>query len=280
MAVENLKVQLEFRMGEANWSEIYYRSGSDPKGGRDPAIAMARERLKLCVPVAAIHHIRISAAQPGGRSYRFPLVAGSGTVSGPDRRDVGPVTNTVGVYSASGVFRKLKFHGYPDNAITFDPAGVPDTALGGATANFLGFLKANGWQIRHIATPAREATKKIWTIAVAANGTVTFGCDTTGLALGQKVRVSSCQGYHAGQFNGVWTVSGPNPLSPVSFTASSKRYIDPNFFYVGSSGSIRDGSPAGYIYLPIDDWDLYQSPGTRKVGRPTDSPRGRQSSRR
>lgn len=276
----SLKVQLEFGMEEANWSEIYYTAGSQPKAGRAVAEAMARERLKFLVNAGRIHHIRISGAQPGDRSYRFPLPNGAGAYPIVDTRDNGNVTVTMGVYSTSGVFRKLKFHGLPDSSVYFDANGVENTTVTAALGNFVDYLILNQWQIRHIATAANLATKKISNITVASNGVVTFTVDTVGLVVGQKVRVSSCQGYHASQFNGVWTVGGPIPLPAGSFAASSRRFIDPNFFYVPSSGSVRDGSSTGYTYVPMASRDDFQQSGTRKTGRPTDSRRGRVSARR
>lgn len=281
MATVNLRVQLEFRMGADGWSELYWHAGTSPKSFALNAADLVTERKKCLVNDAVIHHVRISAAQPGAHSYRFPVPNGSGALPNSYLRDVGPVTTTVGVYSTSGSFRKLQLHGLPDTDHAYDDNGVPSVTLSGNVATFLAYLKAQSYQIRSVSAKAGDlANKKIADIAVAGTGVVTFTVDATGLVGGQKVRVSGARGSKAKQFNGVWTVG--TTLTPITngFTAVTNRIIDPNFFYVTNSAVIRNNAPESYQFFSIDDWDAYEYPGTRRTGRPTDSPRGRRSSQR
>jgi hypothetical protein len=264
-------------MGPDGWSEIHYRDGSTPKASQDTAQALVNERVKLLVSVGQIHHVRISGTTPGSRSYRFIPTGGQGGRVASKVRDVGAVTQTIGLYSAAGFFRKLAMHGFPDISSEFDAAGTQDVSIKSGVATFLTYLKTNGYQIRHITTPAADpALLPVSNIAVA-NGIVTFTTAAPGLAVGQKVRISSCKGLRVSQFNGVWTVAGLVAGPPAGFTATTKRGIDPDFIYTLSTGKVRDASPASYSYPTIDSWDTYMQASTRKTGRPTDEHRGRRS---
>ena len=139
MAVTNLKVQLEFRMGPDGWSEQYFTTGSSPIGAKALAMELVNKRRGCLVTVATIHHVRISPANEQTiRSYRFPVPNGTGTT--PARRDMGSATCVVGVYTESGHFRALKLHGSPDATIAYDADGNPSSALTSLIKTFMDYL--------------------------------------------------------------------------------------------------------------------------------------------
>jgi hypothetical protein len=273
MAVTNLKIQMEFSIQQNGWSEFLYHAGASPVGFKASAALLVSERLKCLVQGARCHHVRISGATPGQRSYRFPPSFQSGSI--PSAPDVPAVTSTIGLYTAEGSFRKLLLHGLPDAAHVYTVSGQPELGLGSLTRAYLQFLVANGYQIRTKTLPANDpALKTITNITVAANSVVTFTVDATGYSTGNKVIVSGCKGANAGQFNGVWTiVSVANDLS--SFTATTTRRITTTFIYNGGTGKIRNGGSSGYAFQNITDFDEIWESSTRKVGRPSNSPRGR-----
>lgn len=275
MAVNNLRVTMEFEMNSEGWSETLYHEGSSPIAFSAAAKALVVERQKVLINVATIHHVRISGAQPGARSYRAVITNGSGAIGADSRRDVGPVTTNVGLYGATGAYRKLQLHGLPDHWHNYTSTGSLSGAMVGALTTYLGYLASSGYQIRHESVMASEPTlPKIKNITVAG-GEVTFIVPNDDLEEGDKVKVSGVKGFNAKQFNGVWTVgelvAGENP----GFKATTTRLIDTNFFYLLNSGRLRDASPAAYSYQTIAAWDETDSNGTRRTGRPTNSPRGR-----
>lgn len=275
-----LKVQLEFRLAGPGFSEIYYVAGSDPKGYAGSAMDLVRERQKMMVRVAIIHHVRISAAQPGGKSYRFPVISGAGALAPVNARDVAAVTSTVNVYTTSGIRRTLKFHALPDDLTVFNVDGSESSALDPRVANFIDTALLGKYAIKAQAIPAKLATRRIADITVAEKGDVSFQCDTVGLLEGQHIRVSSCQGWKANQFHGVWRVGKIIAGPPTSIVCGTRRPIDPNYFYSKATGTIRDAETSGFNFLPMASRDNFQVASTRKVGRPTDAPRGRSSNRR
>lgn len=280
MPVTTLRIQQEFRMGPDGWSEIIWHAGSSPKEFKTEAEALVRERLKCLVAVGSVHHVRVSGMQPGAKSYRFPITNGQGGVVPSKKRDVGPVTTTVGLYGANGAYRKLMLHGLPDSDHRFNEAGIYDSGLSGAVETYIRYLKTNGYGIRTSTKAVNDATLKEIEDITALGNVVTFKMDATGLAKGQKVRINSAKGFFASQFNGVWTVK--TILDPVTngFTATASRGVVPGFFYVGGTAKVRNGNVEGYAFEPIDSWDTYEGVGSRKTGRPTDLPRGRRSNRR
>lgn len=278
MAVEQLKVQLEIRMGADGWGEDYYAAGTVPKAFAAAAQSLADERKKMLVKTATIHHCRISAAQPGGRSYRFPVVNGAGSRPTVQHRDFGNVAVNIGAYGEGGAFRKLCFRGFPDDTIVYDANGVADTTLPNLLPTFLAYLKAQQYLIRHIARAPNDLANIVIKDIGSVDGSVTFTCNATGLAESQHIKISSCKGHKASQFNGVWIVG--ELLNPVTlgFKAGTKRLVDANFFYVKSTGRIRNVEAAGYTFQKMVDFDAFITPGARKTGRPTDEHRGRRSS--
>lgn len=279
MAVENLKVQMEFTMGGEGWSEILYHAGASPIGFAAAAAALVEERKKMLVAVAQIHHVRISAAQPGARSFRFRVSNGAGAVSASLARDVGNVTSTVGVYGELGAYRKLQFHGRPDDAHVYMASGAINAALTGATTAYLNYLVANNYQIRHQTVAANDPVNKSIQDITVDDGVVTFVVDTTGLSERDKIRVSGVKGFNARQFNGVWTIGSKVVGPPTAFTSATTRLIDPNYFYLARSGVIRLANPSAFSYQRITGYDAFEDYSTRKTGRPSNSPRGRRSTR-
>lgn len=276
MPVTYLKVQLEFRISGEGFSEIYYHSGSDPKGFKASASALVEERKKLLVAVGTIHHVRVSGAQPGARAYRFPVFNGGGVVASTKTRDVGAVTGTVGLYGNNGAFRKLQLHGLPDDYHTFDTAGNPNPALGADLSNYLTYLQTNAYAIKHTIVSANDAANAVVNDITVAAGVVTFKVNPAGLAVGKKVRISGPKGTRVRQFRGTWTVGA---LLADGFTSRTTRSIDTNFFYIPGTAKMRAGEPDAWNYEPITGFDDFEIAGSRRVGRPTDSPRGRRSNR-
>jgi hypothetical protein len=273
----SVKIQLEFRLGADGWSEIYYHDGGTPKASQSTGQALVDERVKLLVALGTIHHVRISGTAPGSRSYRFPPIGGGGGRPAAKVRDVGAVTHTVGLYTANGVFRKLILHGFPDEASFYLPDGSAATAMGDLTRDFLQFLKTNNYQIRHLTVAANDDGNPEISAITAAGADVTFAGTFPGIAAKQKVRVSGCKGFGAAQFNGVWTVGSLVTGPPAGIKCNRAKGFNANFQYVASSGKLRSAQPAAYSYPIIDSWDPFVGQSVRKVGRPTDSPRGRRS---
>jgi len=275
--VASVKIQLEFRMGGDGWSEIYYHGGSAPRDSKGVAQALVTERVKILCAVGVIHHVRISGTTPGSRSYRFPPTGATGGRVASKTRDAGAVTTTVGMYSADGVYRKLALRGMPDDGHNWNEAGQESTTIPGMTQTFLNYLKDQQFQIRHIVLPATdEGLSPIKDVSVAA-GIVTFTTDSLIPVVGKKVKISGMKGLKASQFNGVWTVGSVAAGPPMTFSALTKRLIDPNFFYIKGTGRIRSAEPAAYTYVTINSFDDYDTTSTHKTGRPTDSHRGRRS---
>jgi hypothetical protein len=275
VVVEYCRHQLEFRMGSDGWSESYYHGGAVPKAEKPVADQLVIERKKFLVSVAQIHHVRISAATPGGRSYRFPVFSGFGGVNSP--RDAGVVTSNIGGYGDLGAYRTFQFHGVKDASHIWDDQGAPNVAITPFIQPFLDYLRLNGWKIRHVPAAANDVTlAKITGIAVAL-GVVTFTVPHGGLDSGDKVIVSGCKGFNVSQFNGTWTVGNPDPVPAGSFLSTTTRGIDPQFFYLAGSGKIRLANPSNYSFQQIASWDDFETVGSRRTGRPTDSHRGRRS---
>lgn len=277
MAVTQLKVQLEFRMGPDGWSEIVYHPGSSPKAFLPDAQALVNERKKGLSRVGNIHHVRISGAQPGARSFRFAVVNGAGGMPATAFRDAGMVTTNVDVYGATAAYRKLQLHGYPDVDHRYDTNGLPDLGLHPTILAYLTFLKTNGYTIRHTIAAAGDAANKVVTDITVDNGIVTFVVDTTGLNVGDKVRISGVKGFNMAQFRGTWTVGEKVAGPPTSFKSFTTRTISENFFYVKGSGRLRGGEADDYTFEPIDTWGPTEEIGSRRTGRPTDEHRGRRS---
>lgn len=280
MAVTHLRVQLELKMGSEGWSETYYHAGSDPKAFQSQAISLARERQKILAAVAKIHHIRISAAMPGARAYRFPLLNPNGGLAGSSTRDVGAITLTVGCYTSDNAFRKIGLHGFPDITTAFDTDGNLNVGMPAGVPTFFAYLVAQAYEIRHRKKPFNDLSLVGIKNITVTNGLVMFETVTTGLSPKDKVLVRSAKGYKVGQFNGVWVVKDIVVGPPAGFTAQTKRLVDDQFFYSGNTATWTGGGTDAVDFLPMTAFDDFCERGTRKVGRPTDVPRGRRSSRR
>lgn len=282
MAVEHLKVQLEFRMGPDGWSEIIYMAGSDPRAttASSKAIGLARERLKLLASAGVIHHIRISPANEQTiRSYRFPLIAGAG---GDARaRDVGGVTVTVGLYGQNSAFRTIKLHGVPDVGNFFDISGVYSSGLGGDLRSYVQYLVANEFEIKHRVQGAKLVTLAHVTDITYVSPNVFLEMPTAGFAANDKITVSGAKGVNVRQFNKNWTVKSVEVGPPAGLKLSASSGVSLPFSYTGGTAVVRINNIAtAYSFSKITSFDDFVQPGTRKTGRPTDEHRGRVSGRR
>lgn len=274
MPVENLKFQLEFRMNSEGWSEVYYKAGSDPKAAKPDAVALVNERKKFLAPVGVIHHVRISAAQPGGRSFRFTVANGAGGASALPR-DVRNVTTTVQAWGATAGSRVFKFHGRQDDAIVFNDDGTAQAAIPAVIDTFMAYLVTQQYQIRTNTLAANDpALPKVTDIDVAA-GEVTFYGTFPGTTVGEKIRISGVKGFKTAQFNRVWTVSEVVAGPPAGIKCQTTALLDPTFLLVKGSGRLREANFGDYTFVTISDYADTVAFSTRKVGRPTDSPRGR-----
>lgn len=286
MAVSYLKVQMEFRMGSDGWSEHIYMAGSTPRSAVVKANELVTQRRKILANVGYIHHVRISPANEKTiRSYRFPVLNGQGQSTAA--RDVANVTRTCGLYGAAGERRTYFTHGRVDDANTFDAAGVADTSFTTAGKDWWDYLAgigypgdSNGWMLRHRVQGAKDLTLKTVADIQVVGNYVVFYLDTTALSNGDQITISGADGFHASQFNGTWKVAGKNVVAANTIKVSTRRFIDPRFYYIPESGKIRAGGAAGFTYVLITSHDAFEQPGTRKTGRPSDEHRGRQSGRR
>lgn len=273
MATTHLKYQLEFSMGSAGWSEVYYRAGSVPRDAKAAADALVTERKKMLCSVATIHHVRISPAEPGAISYYYAVNNGAGALA--LLRDVGNVTVTLGAFGETGTFRKMKWHGCPDSKNAYNANGTFQAGMWSVAEAFMQYLKANAYLIRKTILKANaDGLKVVTAIALAANQ-FTFSVDATGYAPGQKVRISGAEGYKVSELNGTWTIASMLPDAADGFKATTNRVIDSSFYYKPSSAKMRSGQVDAWTFDPIATWDDVHQSGTRKIGRPSDSPRGR-----
>jgi hypothetical protein len=278
MASTGTRYELQFKMGPG-WSEIFYtqESGS-PRSLIATGQALAAARLKCLVAAATLHHVRISSVGVSTPSYNFPIFPSRGGLI--QNNDVPGVTSNYGIYSATGQRRTLQLHGLPDSDHVYDAAGDASITLAGYEITFLSYLVSRGFCIRSVAVRANTLTPlKIANITIA--GPVqTVTVDTTGLVVGQKVRISGAQGFKSRQWNAVVKVASLIAGPPTQFTFGTKRLIDPNATYVTGSAQLRNADIAGFNFLPITVYDNFSANGTRRVGRPTDLPRGKQSLKR
>lgn len=272
------RFQLEMKMG-VGWSEIYYTldTGS-PKALVGKGQLLVNERVKSLVSSGSIHHVRISAVGDGSPSYRFPPVGGRGAVV--DFQDVPLVTTNVGIYSAGGFRRTLQLHGLPDAAHNYDIAGIPNSVLRPSVDTFCTFLQTNGYCIKLVTERASAHAGEIISNIVTAGPLTTVNVDATGLVAGDKVRISGAVGYKARQWNGVFKIL--QTLTPITngFTFNTRKLMDSSATYIGNSAQLREADIADYTYAPMTDHDAFESNGSRRTGRPTDLPRGKQSIKR
>jgi hypothetical protein len=168
----------------------------------------------------------------------------------------------------------------PDGNHSYDAAGNPNIALSPTVLAYLTFLKTAGYTIRHTIDAANDEDNAVINDISVDAGIVTFTMNTAGLVVGQKVRVSGVKGYNVSQFSGTWTVGELVAGPPLAFKSFTTRTISENFFYVKSSGQLRSGQSDAFTFEAIDSWDVTEENGSRRTGRPTDSPRGRRSSQR
>ncbi len=283
MGVNNLKVQLEFRMGGDGWSEQFYCSGSSPIGAKALGHELANKRSFALVKTARIHHVRISPAnEQTVRSYRFPEANNAGAID--KLRDMGSATIVVGIFTETGHYRALKLHGCPDAAIAYYDDGSAKTTLTSEVKAFLDYLApgvaGSPWQIKARAKTAADATN-VAIVDITMSGTdVLLQCATAGFAAKDKITVSGCKGYNVRQFNKNWRVKAVVAGPPAGLLCTPAFQVSPGFFYVGASGVIRSNQGAGFSYLPMFSHDDFMTFSERKTGRPTDEHRGRVSSRR
>jgi hypothetical protein len=274
-----LKVQMEFRMQADGWSEHIYHAGDAPKAFAPTAQLLCDARVKCLVSAATIHHCRISLVGGGARSYRFPVQGGNGFRS--ERRDVGAVTVTCGLYTAGGGYRTYKLHGCPDDDTRFLPNNNPATVLDTDRETYFAYLIAQQYQIRHVALSASDANLMTVKDVSVAGPVVTFVIkgvlpDTT-----KKVIISGMKGYGVRQFNGVWTIATyAATATETTITAGTTRTLDTRIQYVSNTGKVRIMGATTYAHQNITEADDFEGFSTRKTGRPTDEHRGRASSRR
>lgn len=275
------------------FTEGFYRA-SDTLGSVSPtrsgpvliADDLIVKRKRALVNQFRIRSCSITAAPlPGESSPRkalnFPVANGLGdrTVA----RDTANTVKNIPILSTTGHLRNYPMHGLADADVRFLPDGSEVLDPGAAVTGFLDYLVAaeSGWQMRVVTVAAGDpANKAVVRITVDDDGIVSFVIPGVALqAPGARFFISGCRGFKVGQFNHEWKVTN-HDVATNTITASTKRSIDPHFFYEGSSGKFRlkAGGTINFENFKEHQGTISRS-SSKKTGNPFDRRRGRRSVR-
>lgn len=280
MPFSHVKIVMQMDEGADGFSEGFYASGSSIKNG-DPADTLARAlcaaRKKVLCAVDTLHHFRLSAVEQKRVSVRRKFASPGGALPASLTRDNPLSTLVVGLITDDGNLRNYHIHGVPDDWTGFDVLGRFNGGVPGELSTYLDYIASGPFLLRTLTERAGDPGLKPITDITVNSGNIIYTVAGLGaLVAGDTVLVSGVKGFKTGVFDGRFRVLS---YSDPTLTVRTLKPVDPGFVYGAPSGSIRIVGPTAYTYKQITDW-TQPAPGARKVGRPTDSHRGRASARR
>lgn len=275
MAYQNLRYTLYFRLGGDGWSESYYKAGTDINGTGVMADiqALCAKRQSIMIPSAKLHHYRVSAVEEKRKSVLRNRIGPAGTWADRGPRDYAGVGLYVDWQSAGGPHREQCLRGLPDSSVVYDADGDEMLGISTTLEAYLNYIRDNGYALRvlnqHAADPGLTPITAMDTVA---NTLVVTAAGLT-VSNGDSVLISNARGYKTKGIGGRWSV-----LSYVGsvLTLKSARSVDEAFALdtVPNLRVLVHNQVAAYTFADISAWDNVRA-GTRRVGRPSDSHRGR-----
>lgn len=275
MAYSTLKYTMYFRLGGDGWSESYYKAGSDISGAGvlGDIQTLCDKRQSILVPAAKLHHYRVSAVEEKRKSILRNRISPAGTWTTRGPRDYAGVGLYVDWQTAAGPHREQCLRGLPDSSVVYDDDGDELLGISATLQAYLDYIRDNGYLLRVLTQHAADLGLTPVTALDAAGNTLVLTAAGLTVSPGDVVLISNARGYKVKGIRGRWTVVS---YSGAVLTLKSSREIDPNFALdtVPNIRVVVHNQSANYSMADISSWDNVRA-GTRRVGRPSDSHRGR-----
>jgi hypothetical protein len=283
------EVKCTFRFVSDNgdrWSEVWYRSESAIYKDAQPPhlVAYMDKRLPFLTTDKRLHSVRVSPAfktpttgKRLSKSYRLLSPRGQDDSKGTMANYV----VVVPVLSTTGHSREFPLHGLRASWFSLAADGTSLASLSTTAKAFFQYLKDDGWHIKTLtAGPQDAAGKTIEGLTIVGGALQLVATLGVAAAPGSKIIVSGVKGYKTSQFNGTWRVQSYDAGGPL-LIATSKRFLDPNFFWDKTTGTVRVVQDSLYNFDTLDSWGTTNlETSSHKTGNPFDARRGRQSARR
>jgi hypothetical protein len=220
-----------------------------------------------------LHHYRVSAVEEKRRSVLRNRLAPAGYLAVDKTRDYAGSGLIVDLLTNDGTHRNYTIRGIPDGWISYDQAGDERLGVPNELRTYLDYIVAGGFALRGLVQMAD--TPGLPTITAIQKVANTLVLTVAGLTVSPQdvVLVSNVKGYKVQGIAGQWTVLS---YAGSDLTVKSGRAVDSGFQLdvPPTLRIIRHDGVVAKAMEDIIDWDNVRA-GTRRVGRPTDSHRGR-----
>lgn len=270
-----------FRAGAAGWTENFYLEATNRDTAEAEVTVLGWLRSVMVGAGAGLVAARFSDIAIDGDANLTTFSLGGGASGGGGFRDQYTTAIVCRAEAEKGLYRRtVTLRGCPDAYAVYDPIKgemVPGDSFKGNFDPFVGRLAGAGfgWKIRGWSKAAEDVAKMpIESVSTLVAGTIIYTAPGHVFAKGDRVRVRGVKGLGA---------EGCNRTDKVIDAAPGQSFSLP--LLPGESppvpGEKNTGTARRQVkkLFQIDDC-IYNKIGSRKTGRPFDSPRGRQRARR